>query len=759
MPLHHSVFKVKMDDIPPPPYSVRDPHSPNTASRSVVQEDIQSFNVAIPPINTTSGFALHHGISAGTFSAGSSSVHPPDVGTPRTSVAPMLTPTPSFRGSQRTTNDELSKSGFVSALPYFELRSPSQPKPSDTIFHHMIITVDAGPHSLLFPQPLDKWTRRELDSHDWMTFLNHLFPFHGVRDSESQELGVYIDLSLGGLGLVDQQSQREQSIPLLGNSPTDIQNYGPGERLMRMRIEAVIDQWNEGFFRPRGLRLTADISQISSPERPEAIPRRSSGNVLQKRPPPGATETLLHQAVTRGKKSGVALLLQNGGEDLEALNKKGETPLFSAVSRSEKAIVQLLLENGANPDIRGGSENNTALSAAVYHDNKSILKFLLEKSTSGIEERSFTGETPLYLAVKKQRRSCMEVLLDYGANPNSRPTGQESMLNLAVKADQKSLAKPLLQKGVNTEERNKDGDTPLCRAVSRGSTSMVKLLLEHGASASARSSKGEAPLSIAVSRGDSSICSLLLSQKDIDFESENAKGETPLYTAITRGDTSIAESLLRKGANSSHIPPDQESMLNKAASRGSSSLTHLLLEQGANVEDQNRSRETPLFQAVARGDASIVSILLAKGADANTRNLSGEPALYRAAYRGDTSIVSLLLAAGANAETIAPGAGTPLYRAVLRGDTSNVSLLLSHGARTDTRCLGGESPLYRAVYRSDTSIVSLLLGSGADPETTCVGEFGDTVLGYAEKKWNKSKGSTILHLLLANKRPKVPVKN
>lgn len=215
---------------------------------------------------------------------------------------------------------------------------------------------------------------------------------------------------------------------------------------------------------------------------------------------------------------------------------------------------------------------------------------MLEKSTAGIEERSFIGETPLYLAVRRQRNSCVELLLEFGADVNSRPVGQESMLNVAVNWDQKPLTKILLKKReLNIEERNKDGDTPLCRSVSRGNTSMAKLLLEHGANAEARSSKGEAPLSIAASRGDSSIVTLLLAQKTIDTEPENAKGETPLYTAITRGDTSIAQQLLRKGANSLHIPVDQESMLNIAVARGSSSLTQLLVQSGSDVEERNRA--------------------------------------------------------------------------------------------------------------------------------------------------------------------------
>jgi ankyrin repeat protein len=118
--------------------------------------------------------------------------------------------------------------------------------------------------------------------------------------------------------------------------------------------------------------------------------------------------------------------LDKGGEDLEALNKKGETVLFKAVSRGDKGIVQLLLDNNANPLTRPEG-SDSPLHLAVQNDKKTILKMLLEKSTVGIEETNSKGETPLYVACRKRQTSCIEVLLDHGANPNARPLGHRRL--------------------------------------------------------------------------------------------------------------------------------------------------------------------------------------------------------------------------------------------------------------------------------------------------------------------------------------------
>ena len=105
-------------DLPPPPYSPEDPHR-STTPQPFNPEPIQSFNASIPspPATVTSGFFLHHGLSA-TPSPSS------QAGPSRSPIIPILTPPSTTTNTPPPPNpDELRKSGFVSALPYFELRS------------------------------------------------------------------------------------------------------------------------------------------------------------------------------------------------------------------------------------------------------------------------------------------------------------------------------------------------------------------------------------------------------------------------------------------------------------------------------------------------------------------------------------------------------------------------------------------------------------------------------------------------------------
>jgi ankyrin repeat protein len=157
----------------------------------------------------------------------------------------------------------------------------------------------------------------------------------------------------------------------------------------------------------------------------------------------------------------VKLLLEKGGEDLEALNKKGETCLFRAVTRGDKDIVQLLLEHGADPMERPPGSDST-LHIASYQGSKAVLKLLVDKSKGQLEDPNSKGETPLYVALQRRHNSCIEILLEAGANPNARPAGKDSMLHIAITNNAKSIAKMLLQRGVDVEEL-KGGETPLYR--------------------------------------------------------------------------------------------------------------------------------------------------------------------------------------------------------------------------------------------------------------------------------------------------------
>src|SRR5450432_231703 len=244
-----------MDDLPPPPYSLRDPHESDRLIPAT-SPDISAFNSFIPSptLDHTPAFTRNDGQSSSI---------------PRQYVAhPTLTLASPLDHSR--SNSELEQAGFVSAAPYFELRVPNRPRPNDMIYHHMTIRPCTGPSDYPLPQPHNTWHQRGVDYQDWLTFLNHLFHERSIeaRPGHTQQ---ELDMERLRLGELENQKSRPEGLRSSNTSrpgpsirrpmPTD---HHDSEKT-RLRLDAVAKEWNTGFFEPRGLNVVIDFPEGSPP--------------------------------------------------------------------------------------------------------------------------------------------------------------------------------------------------------------------------------------------------------------------------------------------------------------------------------------------------------------------------------------------------------------------------------------------------------------------------------------------------------------
>lgn len=104
----------------------------------------------------------------------------------------------------------------------------------------------------------------------------------------------------------------------------------------------------------------------------------------------------------------------------------------------------------------------------------------------------------LFQAVLSENIALVEEIINSGANVSPWvPGGYVSLLSMAVNMDDVAIARLLLEHGAEVESRNSEGETLLVRAVAMGNTEMVSLLLEYGAEPSECDSDGVDLLSIA----------------------------------------------------------------------------------------------------------------------------------------------------------------------------------------------------------------------------------------------------------------------
>jgi len=240
----------------------------------------------------------------------------------------------------------------------------------------------------------------------------------------------------------------------------------------------------------------------------------------------------------------------------------------------------------------------TALMQAVTTDIEKVRLLLSRKAD--VQARSNLGNDALLLAARQPGGSAaVKLLLEHGADPNSRNVFGATPLMAAVAAEDEASVDLLTGAGASVDAApNPDlpgflfggGRTPLMWAAFRRNAVLVRKLLQHGAKVNAFTGVGSA-LTQAAWVSDAKIARLLL-DAGADVNQRDLKWEfTPLHWAA-------------------------------ASEYASTVLVTLLLERGAEVNAAGGQPvdnfmgvpQTPVMLALQRGETAIVSTLRQAGA-------------------------------------------------------------------------------------------------------------------------------------------------
>ncbi|RYO91954.1 hypothetical protein DL762_001892 [Monosporascus cannonballus] len=190
-------------------------------------------------------------------------------------------------------------------------------------------------------------------------------------------------------------------------------------------------------------------------------------------------DTALKRAADTGQTAIVRLFLLDGF-NIET-KVRGCTLMELAVRNGHSDLVRMLLQEGANFESRCPGDKSMLCKAASrgYDD---IVRLLL-KAGAAIEYASWEG-TPLYLAALYRNEAIVRLLLEHGANPDSRGLKSGSTpLQAAAYTGQQLVAQMLIENGADVHLKNKYECTALWKATYYGHEAIVRLLLQHGAGA------------------------------------------------------------------------------------------------------------------------------------------------------------------------------------------------------------------------------------------------------------------------------------
>ena len=236
---------------------------------------------------------------------------------------------------------------------------------------------------------------------------------------------------------------------------------------------------------------------------------------------------------------------------------------YAALCGFSDVVERLLTAHPQDPDAAAGFYG-APLNAALAKGYLDITRFLLDRGAIG-DNMGNHDQTGLYIASSRGYTHEARSLIDQGADISAKCRdfhGHEEQevwrtpLLAAICEEHPDIALLLLEGGADPETRSSKDQTPLCMASSRGYADVVQSLIDRGADLNAKSEDwtedGDAetwtPLHAVINKDRRDIVLLLL-KGGADAEAQSGWGESVLHLASSRGRASIARQLISHGAD------------------------------------------------------------------------------------------------------------------------------------------------------------------------------------------------------------------
>ncbi|KAL0636337.1 hypothetical protein Q9L58_004684 [Maublancomyces gigas] len=424
----------------------------------------------------------------------------------------------------------------------------------------------------------------------------------------------------------------------------------------------------------------------------------------------------LHVACLMDLPTIATYILNNWSIDIDECSSEGKTALLFAVNAildsTDSQILTTIL--GSNPDVnvKDKKGKSVLIIAAEHGSQLSTVRLLLDRGAD-IETRQEDSSTALHLASANGHKETVELLLDRGANIESKTEYAWTPLLMASADGQKETAELLLDRGANIEAKQAQCRTALQLACTDGHREMAEFLLDRGADIESKDGESWTSLHLAAVYGHKDTVQLLL-DRGASVNSRTNYLLTPLLTAASSGHKETVELLLDRGSDIGSGQSQSWTALHLASSNGYKETAELILDRGVDIEVGGEDSSTALHLASASGHKEMVKFLLDRGANIECKSKHSWTPLFMASKNEHKETVEILLDRGANIEAKQAQGHTVLQLACADGHREMAEFLLDRGADIESKDGESWTSLHLAANHGHKDTVQLLLDKGAN---------------------------------------------